>query len=75
MDDADLANRFKYHRPTDVSLTEQVFPALRGECLTLARRINTVVPDGREKALAITALEEACMWAIAGIARNQEKTD
>jgi hypothetical protein len=29
--------------------------------------IETAVPHNRHRALAITALEEACMWAVKGI--------
>jgi hypothetical protein len=32
--------------------------------------LNELVPDSREKSLAITHLEEAVMWANAGIARE-----
>ena len=34
--------------------------------------IKNNVPDGREKSLAMTKLEECCMWANAGIARSKE---
>ena len=34
--------------------------------------VNQYVPDGREKALAMTKIEEAKMWASAGVARNPE---
>lgn len=36
----------------------------------LAYVINATCPDGREKSLAMTKLEEAAMWANAAIARN-----
>lgn len=46
----------------------------RAEISRLARcvatQILTVVPGSREQTLAITALEEAVMWAHAGIARR-----
>ena len=31
------------------------------------------VPDGKEKGIMLTKLEEACMWAVKGISR--EKTE
>lgn len=34
--------------------------------------IDALMPDGREKAIAKTKLEEAKMWASAGVARNPE---
>ncbi len=59
--------------PTDDELEERFgrsysFPGVawlpRG-----ARGIRDYVPPGREQALALTKLEEAMMWAIAGIER------
>lgn len=32
--------------------------------------IDALVPDGREKSLALTHLEETVMWANAGVARS-----
>ena len=32
------------------------------------------IPDGRERALCLTKLEELSMWAKAGIARNQDES-
>ena len=31
-------------------------------------------PLSRELSLALTALEESCMWAIASLARNEPET-
>ena len=47
---------------------------MREQVLQLARYINDVVPDGREKSLAITKLEEVMLWANAAIAR-QDRPD
>lgn len=71
MDVDELHNRFAYHRPASPILVEEVFPRLRTDAENLALLIDRFVPDGREKALAVTKIEEAVMWAIAGIARNQ----
>lgn len=43
---------------------------MREQALRLATYINGVVPDGREKSLAITKLEEVMFWANAAIARQ-----
>ena len=32
--------------------------------------IKEDIPEGREKSLTITKLEEACMWAIKGISKE-----
>lgn len=64
----DLGNRFTYHPPRadQIPLYEQ----MRARTRELAEWVNEVVPDGREKSLAVTHLEEAVMWANAGIARQ-----
>lgn len=69
MDVQDLENRFKFHSPKDEN-TKAAHEDVRHHCLTLATHINTLVPEGREKSLALTHLEEVMMWANAGIARN-----
>ena len=63
-----LHNRFRYHPPKD-DATREAHERVRGLCLNLAEEIDGLVPGGREKALAITKIEEAMMWANAGIAR------
>lgn len=68
MDPADLVNRFTYHPPREGQ--PEVYEANRVLALASANQINENVPDGREKALAITKLEEAVMWANAGLARS-----
>jgi hypothetical protein len=64
----DIDRRFNYHAPDSekVSSHEQV----RGMSKTLARNLNVLLPDGREKSLAITHLEEVMMWSNAAIARE-----
>lgn len=68
MDDADILNRFTYHRPDADKVIKH--ESVRGYCLELANRINDLVPDSREKSLAITHIEEVSMWANAAIARK-----
>ena len=68
MDFDELANRFDYHPPADqetVDRHHQVREAYAANVLA------TALPDGREKSLAMTKLEEAMMWGNAGIARSQ----
>ncbi len=67
--DDDLKHRFTYHRPVNDTQV-QVFERIRDEGLVLARLIDTMTPDGREKSLAFTKVEEAVMWANAAVARN-----
>lgn len=64
----ELRHRFDYHKPTPekVLMHEEV----RSVLLYTALKLNDIVPEGREKALMLTHLEDAMMWGNAGIARN-----
>lgn len=68
IDGADLDNRFRFH-PANPE-TGQRHGVIRDACRDFAEFLNAQIPDGREKALAITHLEEVMMWANAAIARN-----
>jgi hypothetical protein len=65
----DLKNRFEYHAPKD-DATRQLHEFVRDRCLSLAVALNDVLPEGREKSLAITNLEQVMFWANAAIARR-----
>lgn len=69
MDASDLANRFSYHAP--IGDQTQRYEAIRARAKDFAALLNGFCPDSREKSLAVTALEEAVMWANASIARNE----
>lgn len=71
MDIKDLENRFSFH-PANTEEKRNEHTSVRQHCLDLALWINDKMPEGREKSLAITHLEEVMMWANAGIARNGE---
>lgn len=63
----DLNNRFAFHPATEVTGPKHdlVRTLLRESAQVLVEQ----VPAGRELSLALTSLEEAMMWANAGIAR------
>lgn len=63
-----LDNAFTYHAPKDDQPARYV--ALRDMGRELAREILVRSKPSRERSLALTNLEEAIMWANAGIARN-----
>ena len=65
----DLVNRFTYHSPKEDQVER--YQVLREAGKSVALTITDLVPNSREKALALTKLEEAIMWANAGIARNE----
>ncbi len=69
MDAKEISNRFTYHPPTDGK--PEMYTEIRMGAKVLAKLIDKHAPDGREKALAITHLEETVMWANAGIARGE----
>jgi hypothetical protein len=71
--DLDNLNKaFRYHAPHGDQPAR--YESLRGQGRILAAMILSHCPLSRERALALTKLEEAIMWANAAIARN-ERTD
>lgn len=64
----DIENRFAYHRPTEEKVAQHELT--RNQVKTIAHYWSGNLPEGREKSLAITKLEEAMFWANAAIARN-----
>lgn len=67
---AQINHNFKYHPP--VGNAAESHAAVRLQLMRAAEFIDSTLPPGagREKALAITKIEEAMMWACAGIARH-----
>jgi hypothetical protein len=68
----DLDNRFTHHPPQGDSVV-RALETVRREGHLFAEALVALVPAGRELSLALTKVEEAVMWANAGIARNQER--
>lgn len=63
-----IENDFTYHTPKEGQ--PQKYEDIRNKAKELAYLIDCHVPESKELSLAITKLEEAVMWANAGIARN-----
>ena len=66
----DLTNNYKYHPPKTQAVAES-HEDVRAQAYSLARHLNEILPESREKSIALTKIEEAMMWANAAIARNQ----
>jgi hypothetical protein len=68
MDPLDIENRFAFHAaPTQEKRDEHT--SVRQQCRQLADSLNEALPEGREKAVVMTKLEEVMFWANAAIAR------
>jgi len=66
---AQIENAFQYHAPKGDQ--QKRYELLRAQAKNLAYLINSHCPHSRERALAITNLENCVMWANASIARNE----
>lgn len=65
----ELETRFTYHPPKGDQPDR--YRAIRAQALLMANTIDASCPESREKALALTNLEQAVMWANAAIARRE----
>lgn len=63
----EVRKRFQYHQPAD-DMTRDAHSSVRGVHLDAVVQIDHLCPESREKSLALTALQEAMMWANAAIA-------
>jgi hypothetical protein len=70
-DAADMANRFMRHHIVSEDEKSDRLLRMSGQTQSLAELYLMNVPPGRERSLAITKLEEAVMWANAGISRGE----
>jgi hypothetical protein len=71
MTDEQIRNIFSYHAPFGNQAAR--YEAIRTEARTLAFIIDDNCPESREKALALTNLQQAVMWANAAIAINEKE--
>lgn len=68
MNALDIDNRFAFHAATTEEKRNE-HTSVRENCAALARFLNEKLPEGREKSLAITNLEQVMFWGNAAIAR------
>lgn len=64
---AEIDNRFSYHKPDEQACAK--IQAIRDGLKEVAHFLNDSLPEGREKSLAVTHLEETMFWSSAAIAR------
>lgn len=64
----DIDHRFNHHAPSLEKVDRH--DRARAEVRLVAHAFQESLPEGREKSLALTKLEEAMFWANAAIARN-----
>lgn len=69
MSPEDIAHRFAFHAAPDQEKRDE-HTSVRQACRRLADELNERLPEGREKSLAITHLEEVMFWGNAALARN-----
>lgn len=67
MDGINMNVRFTYHSPKPGQ--PEKYQAIRAKAQELAEVIGENSPPSEESAIAIRKIEEAVMWANAGIAR------
>lgn len=71
MQPEDIEHRFAFHAATTQEKRDE-HTSIRQACRRLADEMNDRLPEGREKALVVTKLEEVMFWANAAIARSAE---
>lgn len=69
IDRDEVARRFRHYPPSESRAAQHV--AIRSAVADAAGALADTLPEGREKSLAITALEEATFWANAALARSE----
>lgn len=65
-----VQNDFTYHPPTGSQ--PEMYDLIRSETLSLAEKLVTICPIGRELTLALTSLEQVMFYANASIAREKK---
>ena len=68
MRNIDVDNVFTYHAPKPGQ--PEKYEAIRDKAKEFCQLIDELTPESREQSIAATKIEEAVMWANAGLARN-----
>lgn len=70
MQPTDIEHRFAFHAAT-TDEKRDAHTSVRQRCRQLADELNVMLPEGREKAVVMTKLEEVMFWANAALAREE----
>lgn len=72
MNSEEIEKRFGKHKATieGPNPNEAGHDSLRKQYVLLAGWLDAVLPEGRNKSLALTALEEASMWSHKAMAND-----
>jgi hypothetical protein len=73
VDVSELISNFNYRKMSEKQIEDS--QNVRELGVKLALLIDEVIPDSREKSLAITKLEESIMWANKGISLNLKEKE
>ena len=65
----EIEQRFTYHAPKGDQAER--YTSIRAKAKEMALLVSSLVPESREQSVSLTKLDEAVMWANAGIARNE----
>lgn len=68
MEETEIDIRFSYHKPSEEQIPK--YEEIRAAARHFALLLDEMCPESREKALAMTHLEDSVMWANAAIARR-----
>jgi hypothetical protein len=69
MDVNDIIARFRFH-PAKTDDTANAHVRISNLLLDVALELNALIPDGREKNLVVTKLQEARFWSSDAIAQH-----
>jgi hypothetical protein len=66
-DERTVNNTVRHQYRVLSSIEKEVMVKIKDDGLALLELINTMVPQGRERDLAVIKVEEAVMWAVKGL--------
>jgi len=65
-----MRSEFAYHNLNQAGI--DACTTVRERFSALLDEVETLLPQSRERSLVVTKLQEACKWAVSGIATRKE---